>query len=111
VPCGDWALNMLGLSTQVMASYIYYSDGPYKKYTYGKFVLEFRHRANRELTNLSYTTALVVQAFKALGREENYAPIVRQLSRQFPTKLKQKIIKEVQFVPDWIGEIIKKICV
>ena len=31
-PCGDTALNMLGLSTQVTAVWSYISDGPYKTY-------------------------------------------------------------------------------
>ena len=32
VPSGDTALNMLGLSTQVPAVYVYASDGAYKEY-------------------------------------------------------------------------------
>ena len=34
VPCGDVALNILGLSTQVPATYVYVSDGTYKEYTF-----------------------------------------------------------------------------
>ena len=33
VPCGDTALNMLGISTQVPAVWLYVSDGTYKEYT------------------------------------------------------------------------------
>ena len=36
VPCGDTALNMLGLSTQVPAVWSYVSDGTYKTYKYDK---------------------------------------------------------------------------
>ena len=34
VPCGDTALNLLGLSTQVPAIWLYVSDGPYKEYSF-----------------------------------------------------------------------------
>ena len=33
IPCGDTALNLLGLSTQVPAVWSYVSDGPYRSYT------------------------------------------------------------------------------
>ena len=35
-PCGDTALNMLGLSTQVTAVWSYISDGPYKTHEWDK---------------------------------------------------------------------------
>ena len=42
VPCGDTALNLLGLSTQVPAEWAYVSDGTYKKYTYDNTTIEFK---------------------------------------------------------------------
>ena len=52
-PCGDTALNMLGLSTQVTAVWSYISDGPYKTYEWDKTKIEFKHRTNKEA--VSYT--------------------------------------------------------
>ena len=52
-PCGDTALNMLGLSTQVTAVWSYISDGPYKTYEWDKTKIEFKHRINKEVTSLS----------------------------------------------------------
>ena len=52
-PCGDTALNMLGLSTQVTAVWSYISDGPYKNYGWDKTKIEFKHRINKEVTSLS----------------------------------------------------------
>ena len=36
VPCGDTALNLLALSTQVPAVWLYVSDGHYKEYSYSE---------------------------------------------------------------------------
>lgn len=69
VPCGDTALNLLGLSTQVPAVWYYISNGPYRSYQIGKTDLEFKHTANRDIDRLSPVSALVVQALKALGKE------------------------------------------
>ena len=68
-PCGDTALNMLGLSTQVTAVWSYISDGPYKTYEWDKTKIEFKHRTNKEVTGLSSMTILVIQALKTLGKE------------------------------------------
>ena len=67
VPCGDTALNLLGLSTQVPAVWQYVSDGPYREYTIGNRALKFKHSANRDVSGLSEKSALIVQALKALG--------------------------------------------
>ena len=69
-PCGNTALNMLGLSTQVTAVWSYISDGPYKTYEWNSTRIEFKHRTNKEITGLSYMTALVIQALKTLGKHK-----------------------------------------
>ena len=61
-PCGDTALNMLGLSTLVTAVWSYISDRPYKTYEWDNTKIEFKHRTNKEVTGLSSMTILVVQA-------------------------------------------------
>ena len=40
-PCGNTALNLLGLSTQVTVVWSYISDGPYKTYELNSTKLEF----------------------------------------------------------------------
>ena len=48
-PCGNTALNLLGLSTQVTAVWSYISDGPYKTYEWNSTKLEFKHRTNHRI--------------------------------------------------------------
>ena len=79
-PYGNAALNFLGLSTQVTATWSYISDGPYRIYEWDSTRIEFKHRANREITGLSYITVLVVQALKTLGKDNVTPEIIRILS-------------------------------
>mgnify|MGYP002516814945 CR=1 FL=1 len=66
VPCGDTALNMLGLSTQVPATWLYVSDGTYKEYTYGNTTIRFKRTTNKEISKISYKTALVIQEINSI---------------------------------------------
>ena len=70
VPCGDTALNMLGLSTQIPAVWLYVSDGPYKTYETDGIRLQFKHTdRENELIGVSETIALLIQALRALGKD------------------------------------------
>lgn len=110
VPCGDTALNMLGLSTQVPAVWSYVSDGTYKTYEYDKIVLQFKHTTNKEITGISYKTALVIQAIKSLGKENTDIKIIQKISKSLTEEEKRKMLTESKHATAWIYETIKKIC-
>lgn len=109
-PSGNTALNLLHLSTQVSAHYVFVSDGPYKKYDIGGCSIEFKSRTNRELTGMHAKTALVVQALKTLGKENTDVRSIEILKSNLSTSDKKKIIKECTNVSAWIYGILKKIC-
>lgn len=112
VPCGDTALNMLGLSTQVPTVWLYVSDGPYKTYEADGITLKFKHTDNKnEITAVSYQTALVIQALKALGKENITDKEIRKLSKILSQSEKQKMLAESQRITEWVYGYIKKICV
>ena len=110
LPNGETALNILGLSTQVPATWEYLSDGPYRDYKWLGNTMEFRHRTNRETTILSSKTALIVQALKSLGEKNLDEKVISILAGHIDEKEKKKIIKEAKYITDWIYEVIKKIC-
>ncbi len=109
-PCGNTALNQLGLSTQVAAVWAYISDGPYRTYEWNTTKLEFKHRANREITGLSYTTSLVVQALKTLGKEHVTPEIIQTLSERLSNEEKRRCLKEAAEAADWVYDAIRRIC-
>ena len=110
VPCGNTALNLLGLSTQVTAVWSYISDGPYKTYEWNSTKLEFKHRTNKEITGLSYMTSLVIQALKTLGRINVTAKIIQTLSEKLTEDEKRACLKEATESTDWVYDTIRKIC-
>ncbi|MDR0909852.1 MAG: DUF6088 family protein [Spirochaetaceae bacterium] len=110
-PCGDTALNLLGLSTQVVAVWLYLSNGPYKQYSFDNVKIHFKHTTNREISNLSYKTVLVVQAFKAIGKNniKEIESAIDILRSKFSSPDKELILKESKYVSNWIYSAIKKI--
>ncbi len=110
VPCGDTALNRLGLSTQIPAAWVYVSDGPYKDYTYNQTTIKFKRTTNKEISKLSYKTALVVQALKALGNENINDSVITKLKNTLTEEEKKTMLTEAKAVTSWIFEYIKMIC-
>ena len=110
VPCGDTALNILGLSTQVPAAWSYVSDGTYKEYTYDNTTIKFKRTTNKEISKLSYKTALVVQALKALGKDNIDDTIINKLKNDLTNEEKATALLEAKAATSWIYEFIKQIC-
>ena len=110
VPCGDTALNLLGLSTQIPAAWVYVSDGPYKEYTYSQTTIKFKRTTNKEISKLSYKTALVVQALKALGNDSINDSVIAKLKNILTEEEKKTMLTEAKAVTSWIFEYIKMIC-
>ena len=109
-PCGDIALNKLGLSTQIPASWTYLSDGPYKEYQFENFKITFKHRTNREISGMSYITVLLIQALKTLEKDNVDENIIKILKSKLNVEDKKKILAESTEASDWIKKIIYKIC-
>ncbi len=110
-PCGDVALNKLGLSTQVPVVWSYISDGPYREFHWDNVTLSFKHRANRSISYMSETTILVVEALRTLGKERVDEEIILTLKRKLPETEKEKILAEAKGIIEWIYKIIRKVCI
>lgn len=108
-PDGLTSLNLLGLSTQVANSYVFYSSGQYKTYEIGTITIYFKHKSSKELLNLSYKSSLVVNAIKELRHSLPEQTIIMIRNRLSDSE-RNKLLIEASGVTKWIYEIIKKIC-
>jgi hypothetical protein len=108
-PSGDTALNRLGLDTQVPAVYEYVSSGPYKTYRYGKFTIEMKHRANRDLLDCSPLTCLVIQALKALGRDAADDGLALRLAGRLSKEEVIRFYEETRGSTSWVFEFAKRL--
>lgn len=109
-PSGNTALNQLGLSTQVSAVWSYISDGPYNEFEFGNVRIEFKHRSNKDISGLSYKTALVIQALRTLGREGITEEVILKIRNLLNMEERRIMLKEAQQSTAWVYKYIKEIC-
>ena len=109
-PSGNTALNMLGLSTQVPAKWTFVSDGPYKKYNINGIQLEFKHRANRNVSGMSPKTLLVIHALKSLTAEQTTPEVLDKIKSRLTLSEKKKLLEEAIYISRRNLHSIRKIC-
>ena len=109
-PCGDVALNKLGLSTQVPVVWTYVSDGPYRNFSWDNIKISFKHKANREISLMSEISIIVVEALKTLGKDRVDQKVILILKEKLNSNDKETILNETTEVASWIYENIKRIC-
>ena len=104
-------MNILGLSTQVPATYVYVSDDTYKEYTFHNITIQFKRTINREVSKISYKTALVIQVLKALGKDQINDAVIHQLRNILTAEEKATTLSETKKATAWFYDCINKICV
>ena len=109
-PCGDIALNKLGLSTQVPVVWSYISDGPYRKFTWDNITIAYKHRTNRQISHMSKNTTLLIEAIRSLGKNRIDDTVIRKLKTRLPEDEKTQILVEANGVNEWIYDVIRKVC-
>ena len=107
-PAGDTALNYIGLSTQIPNEYIYISDGPYREYLYRDKKIIFKHTTNRNITSYSKELSILIQAIKALGKDNISKKDIKKLAI-FAKKIKENFKEDTLKLPFWIQEVLQKI--
>ena len=107
-PAGNTALNYMGLSTQIPNEYIYISDGPYREYLYRDKKIIFKHTTNRNITSYSKELSILIQAIKALGKDNISKEDIKKLAI-FAKKIKENFNEDTLKLPFWIQEVLRKI--
>lgn len=107
-PDGDTALNYLGLSNQVVAKFVYLSDGPNKIYSTDELTITFKHIAKKEIITSDETTALIIQAIRAVGKSQITLDFIKELSLKFSLKKWEIILANGTRAVAWIYEIMKQ---
>ncbi len=108
---GDSALNMLGLSTQVVGKYVYLSNGSSKSYKLNDGrTIEFKKSALKNIGFKHKESALIVQALKTLGKAHIAESTIKKIREKIDEKMYAKILKDTKTATSWIYETIKEIC-
>lgn len=107
---GETALNLLGLSTQIPASYVYLSDGPNRRYDILGQTLAFKKSALKNIGFKYRTSVLLVQALLALGKEHVTESVIDKMREQIEPSQRDKILRDTKSATGWIYEVIRRVC-
>lgn len=107
VPTGIYALNVLGLSTQVQMNAVYLTDGTARqlKIGNGKGIL-FKHTAPKNLAFRSKLAMYITFALKELGQNGVTEEHKKRIHELLKGEEKEKVYADVALIPDWIMNII-----
>jgi hypothetical protein len=108
IPTGAYALNALGLSTQIPLNVVYLTDGTARKIKAGKRTIQFKKTTPRNLAAKGNISSLVIQALKAIGKDK-----VTEVERRKILELLRKentidLEHDIRLAPEWIRKIMKE---
>ena len=108
VPSGSYALNALGLSTQVPMNIVLLTDGSPRKIKVGSRTILFKKTTPKNLIAEGKISRLVIQALKEIGNgkvtEIEEIKIIDLLKSEDVSVLK----KDILLAPVWIQKIVRK---
>ncbi|MFZ4477100.1 MAG: DUF6088 family protein [Saprospiraceae bacterium] len=108
VPTGSYALNALGLSTQVPMNIVLLTDGSPREIRVGKRKIKFKKTTPKNLLAKGKISRLAIQALKEIGNgkvtEAEEKKIVDLLRKEDEKDLRH----DIALAPVWIQKIMKK---
>ena len=109
-PTGLYALNRLGLSTQVPANFVFLTDGSPRRINTGKGKgILFKHTAPKNLAFQNELAMLVVFALKEIGRDNITREHLDKLKPVLQMQPKEQIMNDAKLMPAWIKSIIAQL--
>jgi hypothetical protein len=108
VPTGSYALNALGLSTQVPMNIVLLTDGSPREIKVGKRKIKFKKTTPKNLMAKGKISRLVIQALKEIGNGK----VNEMEEKKILELLKKEDIKDLKYditlAPVWVQKIMKK---
>jgi len=110
VPTGIYALNRLGLSTQVPMNFVFLTDGTPRRINTGKGKgILFKHTAPKNLAFRNEIVMLIVFALKEIGKDkvaQEQSERIKQILQQVPKEL---VLQDAKLMPAWAKSLIMKL--
>jgi ribosomal protein S19E (S16A) len=111
LPTGAFALNALGLSTQVPVNIVLLTDGSPRVIQVGKRKIKFKKTTPKNLMARGKISRLVIQALKEIGngflRDEEEQRIMALLKNE----AREDLIHDIPLAPVWIQKIMRKVLI
>jgi len=108
VPTGVYALNALGLSTQVPLNLVYLTDGAPRIIKIGKRTIKFKKTTPKNLLAKGEISSLVIQALREIGLEQITADEEKKIIELLKKETPENLLNDIHLAPVWIKKIMQK---
>ena len=108
VPTGSYALNALGLSTQIPMRIVLLTDGSPREIKIGKRTIKFKKTTPKNLLAKGKISRLVIQALKEIGNGQVTASEESKIIKLLKEEDEKNLIYDIGLVPVWIQKIMRK---
>ena len=106
IPTGAYALNRLGLSSQMPMNVIYLTDGISRRIRIGNQTITFKQTAPKNFSFKGEVTPLVVFALKEIGKDAVTDEDIKQIEKILRFEKKEIIVSDAYIAPRWITDTI-----
>ena len=107
VPTGAYALNKLGLSTQVPMKIVYLTDGSARNIKVGNYTISFIRTSPKNVAAIGKISRLAIQALKSIGKENVSPKEIEQIQNVLMKEKISYLEHDLRIAPAWIKEIIR----
>jgi len=107
VPTGAYAMNKLGLSTQVPMKIVFLTDNIPRKVKIGRTWITFKKASTKNFAYKSYVTMLASFALSEIGKDNVTSQDIATIAQTLLQEDKEKIKKDLPLTPAWIRKIIE----
>ncbi len=109
VPTGIYAMNKLGISTQVPMNVVYLTDGAPRKVSLGSGrSIQFKYTTPKNLSFTNPLAMLVTFALKEVGRDNMTEDITKQIKSVLQKESKENILADEALMPAWIRTFTRR---
>jgi len=108
VPTGVYALNALGLSTQIPINLVFLTDGAARTIKVGNRTIKLKKTTPKNLKAKGKISSLVIQALREIGKDNLTQDERNKIHEILKSEDKKNLKYDISLAPQWIKEIMKK---
>lgn len=105
-PTGVFALNQLGLSTQVPTNHVYITNGQHRVIKVGKAKILFKHAAPKKFETKGKISSLLIPALEALGKDHLTEAVSNKVKELIAKEKPLTLERDLQSAPGWVRKYI-----
>lgn len=109
VPTGVYALNRLGLSTQVPLNIVYLTDGVARKIKIDKQTITFKKTSPKNVAAIGEISRLAIQALRTIGKNKVTPEEIDKIRLVLKNEKTIHLQHDIRLAPEWIRIIIQPV--